>query len=142
MAVSPAEQTLSATPFGGRVLCGSLRSGVASYDGFGLRFVYVPPETCEAKRYHYAIDVEALGVPCPDVVAAALGCSNDSDEALRHWTELEVTAKLTDTPVLLLLQAQDRHFAIDFQRCDTLDHLIVVGRRKCTAKKKKENFYE
>lgn len=130
MAVSPAEQVLSATPFGGRVICGSLRSGMASYDGFGRRFVYLPPETTEAERYRYAMDVESRQTACPELISAAVG--EAAETALRGWTELEVLAKLTTMPVHLLLRVKDVRITagIEIIRCDTETHWIAVGMKE------------
>ncbi|PJB67205.1 MAG: hypothetical protein CO094_04745 [Anaerolineae bacterium CG_4_9_14_3_um_filter_57_17] len=130
MAASPAEPPVVARAFGGRILCDAHHPGPASHDGAGGRFVFVP--AADATGYAYALDVEPRTRPCPAAIAKALGCGNDSDEALRRWTELEVTAKLTETPVHLLLLAQSRPVENEIQmiRCDTDSHWIAVGMRK------------
>lgn len=132
MAVSPVEAILLAEAFGGRILRDARHPGPASYDGTGTRFVYVPAATTETRSCRYALDVEARAVACPDSLAAALGCADDPGAALRRWTELEVLAKLTDTPVHLLLRARPDKITtgIEITRCDTKTHWVVVGMRK------------
>lgn len=67
-----------------------------SYTSDGTRWCWVG-----AVRGRQALDAELISGPVPDVIARRLSASEDP---WRQWTALEVEAKLTDTPVLALLQ--------------------------------------
>jgi len=122
MAASPADPVARA--FGGVVVLDPDGPGPASHDGAGRRFVFRPAET----GFRHALDVEPKCTPLPAPLARALG---GADPAL--WTEIEVIAKLTDTPAHLVLRAHAagagiRPPGLEIRHCDSATHHIAVGR--------------
>ncbi len=64
-----------------------------------------------------ALDAEALGTSMPQSVVGRLKASNPF-HAQRQWTRVEVVAKLTDTPMLVLLRqdpSEPRGIVMDSQ---------------------------
>ena len=110
------------------------RPGPASYDPDGIRYKFVPPEGEDPSRY--AIDVEHRDTPAPAPLKLYMGLDDD-DEVYRRWTVLEVIAKLTGEPSLVLLQRfKWRHDIraevsgkIDIRRADTANLWVVAGYR-------------
>ena len=137
MAVSLAESmhsegTLVSEAFGGRVMRNVQGPGVASHDGRGTRFVFVPEQNSESMAFRYALDIEDRNKQFPRSIAERLGCAENLDEACRRWTGLEVIAKLTNVPVhCMLLHAAVLPFpeGAEVHYCYTTDYWIAVGRR-------------
>src|SRR5690349_8099148 len=96
MAASPAEPRIMAKAFGGQVVIDEHLPGPASHDGSGLRFVFIAPP---GNRDSFALDVESKGAHVPGLLDDVLGA-----EPMRQWTEIEVLAKLTNTPALVVLK--------------------------------------
>ena len=113
---------------------GSIRAGsessVRAYDVTGKCFSFWPAADDE---WLYALDVENRRSDCSGFVSSALGSSG-----LSSWVEVEVAAKLTNTPAHLVLrqflmgqpQAILQAHGIEFIRIDTPSHWIAVGRRR------------
>lgn len=71
-------------------------TGVHSYTADDTRWCWAG-----AQRGRHAVDAERIAIPPPHLTARAPGL-----DFWRAWTELEVVAKLTGTPVLALLYRQ------------------------------------
>jgi len=126
MAESPADRKVIARAFGGMVVQCAHTPGPASYDDLGQRFVFVPG-TC-AGDATFAIDVERRNQSPPEALARELGLDNAA--FFRHWTELEIIAKLCDMPILALLHQDGVALSgISVTRADTPEYCIALGKR-------------
>lgn len=74
-----------------------------------------------------ALDAETVDTAVPVHVAAILGAGGGVT-ALGAWTRLEVAAKLTDTPVLLLLRGAAAPPHVDVMTTQIDDIVVSVGR--------------
>ena len=98
-----------------------------AYDALGTCFSFFPAQEI---GWRYAIDVE-LQVPAPEFIQPVLG-----SDGLARWVEIEVVAKLTDTPAHIIFQRRLREslqcilddHGIEIRHCDTSSHWIAVGR--------------
>lgn len=130
MAELPAEPRIVARAFGGQVVIDERLPGPASHDGLGLRFVFIAPP---GNGDRFALDVESRSACVPGLLDDALGA-----EPMRRWTEIEVLAKLTNTPALVVLKdliagktpLVHAMQQLEISRCDTPDHWMAVGRWK------------
>lgn len=98
MAASPSEP---ARVFGGKVLQAQAHAGPASHDHAGRRFVFVPVAGDTA---HYALDVERRDVVLDAQTVFMLARIIPDISPLQAWTQVEVMAKLLDTPAHLILR--------------------------------------
>lgn len=77
----------------------------------------------------YAIDVESKRSDMPPEIAARFHAHTKA-EAFLCWTELEVKAKLSNIPVLLLLKGPENgNESVVIERADTQDYWIALGKR-------------
>lgn len=124
-------------PFGCRILCANELSGPASHDGTGQRYVLIPPES---DGFVYALDVERRDLPNPTALAAVLG-----PLAIQRWGEIEVMAKLLDTPAHLILrqvlavgvQVLMAENGLAIIRQDSASLWCVIGRRPLNGEYRK-----
>jgi len=112
-----------ARAFGGVVVASTTASGAVSYDDTGTRFVFQPAPGDLAS---YALDIETVSAEINPDLRVALGVTTRA-KALRAWTELELRAKLTNTPVLACLKSPPPA-KICLRRADTATHWIAIGK--------------
>ncbi len=74
-----------------------------------------------------AVDAEAIDTPADGLVGARLG--EDGVERLRRWTRLEVVAKLTRIPALLLLRGARWPSGLAVETVEIDDLIVSVGWR-------------
>lgn len=127
MAASPAD-----VPFGGRLLNGSDRAGVASVDHHGVRHVFVPPSDGAI----YALDVERKDAVLEPEIGSVLR-DISAEVPLLTWTQIEVAAKLLDRPAHLMMRDAQRQglaallsdAGIKICPSPHATHWISIGRR-------------
>lgn len=112
-----------ARAFGGVVLASHTAIGATSYDSRGQRFVFRPAPGDLAS---YALDIETVSAEMSPGLRVVLGVTTRA-AALRAWTELELRAKLTNTPVLACLKSPPTA-KICLRRADTATHWIAIGK--------------
>lgn len=103
-----------------------------SYDSMGTCFSFLPNSQSRF-GWKYALDVEDRSFDSGDHIVSALGV-----EGLQSWLEIEVVAKLTDTPAHIVLrqftrghwQSNLRRNRIILQHCNTESHSMLVARRR------------
>jgi hypothetical protein len=108
-----------------------LGSAIRAYDESGRCFSFNP---LAEVGWTFAIDVESKRPDSCNFVSLALGPAG-----LSHWVEVEVTAKLINTPAHIVLRKflEGRRMemfkdnCIEVLRIDTNDHWVAVGRRRC-----------
>lgn len=124
MAASPAEWSCA---WG--VLRVNTPAALRAYDEEKTCFSFLPFQNSPCR---YAIDVELRSKAVPEAIGDRLGSGG-----LAQWTEIEVVAKLTNTPAHLVFRralASDlnqikQDLGIEMLRCDTASHFIAIGRR-------------
>lgn len=103
-------------------------AAVRAYDEEKTCFSFVPFQKSPVR---YAIDVELKTKAVPEAIGGRLGL-----DGLARWTEIEVLAKLTETPAHLVLRRSigadmnrlRQDWGIEILRCDTPTHFIAIGR--------------
>ena len=113
----------------------SHRSGIRAYDETGSCFSFWP---IEERGWLYALDVEAREPDACGFVSSALGARQ-----LASWVEVEVVAKLINTPAHLIFRqfmAGQRgsilkSHQIEVLRSDTDRHWIAIGRFRAPMQK-------
>jgi hypothetical protein len=104
-------------------------SPIRSYDDWGNCFSLLP---FDVNGWQYALDVETRQHDKDNRVESALGM-----EGLSRWVEIEVVAKLMDTPAHLVFRQVVRcglpailcTHGIEIRRLTTSHHWLAVGRR-------------
>ncbi len=89
----------------------------------GRTIVWDVPDDAARLRLPAAVDAESIGTHVPSHVARTL--SGDPSELLWRWTQLEVAAKLTATPVLLLLRGGVTHTEGIWLATTVVEDLVV-----------------
>ena len=122
-----------ARAFGGHVFCHIDHLGPASYDLLGRRYVFLH----HPDEFQYALDIECHDGAAPMQVTRYLTKLRIEEPPLKAWTEIEVIAKLTNTPAHLLLRrittaggiSALRTEGIAIRRVDLPGLWLAVGRR-------------
>lgn len=121
------------TPWG-KIQVG-LGADIRAYDETGRCFSFWP---IEDKGWRYALDVEAREPDACGFVSSALGAGG-----LASWVDVEVVAKLSNTPAHLVFRqfmAGQRgsilkSHQIEVLRSDTDRHWIAIGRSRAPDRK-------
>ena len=110
-------------------------SDIHAYDETGRCFSFTP---IEEKGWLYALDIEGREPDLCGFVSSALGTGG-----LASWVEVEVVAKLSNTPAHLVFRqfiAGQRmsilkSIQIEVLRSDTNSHWIAIGRSRTPDRK-------
>ncbi|SLN70180.1 hypothetical protein ROG8370_03339 [Roseovarius gaetbuli] len=108
-----------------------MHPGPASYDHTGRRFVFVP---AAGDTGHYALDVERRDVALDVQTVSMLAKIAPDITPLQAWTQIEVLAKLLDTPAHLILRLGLRcDPRIEIGTPPSASHWISIGRIRDAA---------
>jgi len=124
MAASPADPL-----FGGALLSGTTRAGLATVDHHGVRHVFIPA----SDDGRYAVDFERKDTVLEPEIRSLLGVIAPDTPALLTWTRIEVLAKLTDMPAHLVMRDVARQGwarQIDIRHPPHATHWISIGRMR------------
>lgn len=105
-------------------------SDIRAYDETGRCFSFTP---IEKNGWLYAIDIEPRELDGCGFVSSALGAGG-----LASWVEVEVVAKLSNTPAHLIFRQFKagrrvsilQYYQVEVLRSDTDSHWIAIGRSR------------